>query len=388
MRIVELGISLYPEQETLQEMEAYIKLASQYGFTRIFTSMFSVPGEKEEVLSCFQKLCSMAHVHQMEVCIDANAQMFDRFGATEHDISVFKQIGVDEIRMDFCYGDERDVILVNNKEGIKIQFSAFMIQAVQPVIERLNGKEVTLCHNFYPERYTGVPKKEYRRINEIWKKYPVKIGAFITSNVEKAHGPWPVYDGLPTIEDHRKRSISYQVREFLAMGDTDILYFGNAFASEAELKEAMQTLKQQDVVEEKTEFEKMVEAVIPNVGKKRVVLQIDTKQDINDIESKILYQFKKHCDLGDSSDYMLRSRITRTLYGKESIPYRKITKPYFTKGDVMIVNDNLKHYCGELQICLKDMENDGQRNLVGHLNEDEMQLLDYITPGTYFSFIK
>ena len=41
-----------------------------------------------------------------------------------------------------------------------------------------------------------------------------------------------------------------------------------------------------------------------------------------------------------------------------------------------------------LQICLKDMENDGQRNLVGHLNEDEMQLLDYITPGTYFSFIK
>lgn len=385
---MELGISLYPEQETLEEMSRYITTASTYGFTRIFTSMFSVPGEKDEVLALFKELCSIAHKQDMEVCIDANAQMFTRFGATETDISVFKNIGVDEIRMDFCFGDERDLALVNNKEGIKLQFSAFMINAVQPVVEKLNGKEVTLCHNFYPERYTGVPKKEYLRINQVWRNYPVKIGAFITSNVDHAHGPWPVYDGLPTIEDHRKRSIGYQLREFLAMGNTDIVYFGNAFASEAELKEASDTIKTYTVVEEKTEFEKMVEAVLPNIGKHKVVMKVDVQEELCEIEEKILYDFQKHCDLGDSSEYMLRSRVTRTIYGKESIPHREMQKPYFTKGDIMIVNDNLTHYRGELQICLKDMENDGQRNLVGHLNDDEMQLLNYIQPGTYFSFIK
>ena len=42
-----LGISLYPEQESMEEIESYIQMASKYGFTKIFTSMFSVPGTKE-----------------------------------------------------------------------------------------------------------------------------------------------------------------------------------------------------------------------------------------------------------------------------------------------------------------------------------------------------
>lgn len=42
-----LGVSLYPEQETMKEIEGYLTMASHYGFTKIFTSMFSVPGTKE-----------------------------------------------------------------------------------------------------------------------------------------------------------------------------------------------------------------------------------------------------------------------------------------------------------------------------------------------------
>lgn len=38
-----LGVSLYPEQESIEEIENYLTMASRYGFTKIFTSMFSVP---------------------------------------------------------------------------------------------------------------------------------------------------------------------------------------------------------------------------------------------------------------------------------------------------------------------------------------------------------
>ena len=58
------------------------------------------------------------------------------------------------------------------------------------------------------------------------------------------------------------------------------------------------------------------------------------------------------------------------------------------RGDVLIVNDNLAHYRGELEIALRDIPNDGERNLCGHVKEEEMMFLDMIEPGHYFKIIK
>ena len=37
-----LGISIYPEHSTVEKDKAYLKLASEYGFTRVFTCLLSV----------------------------------------------------------------------------------------------------------------------------------------------------------------------------------------------------------------------------------------------------------------------------------------------------------------------------------------------------------
>lgn len=384
---MKLGISLYPEQENFEEIVDYLSLAAKYGFKTVFSSMFSVPGEKEEVLSYFKKLCDAAHTYGMEVCIDANTEMFHRFGASENDLSVFKKIGIDEIRMDFCFGDERDLTLINNKEKIKIQFSSFMVDLIKPIAEKLDDKsKMSVCYNFYPQRYTGVSRQEFREVNALWKTYGLETIAFISSNEVNAHGPWPVKDGLPTLEEHRYRSVDFQMREMLAMGNVDVVIFGNAFASEAELRAARKAIDESEKRAELTEFDQMVASLLPNVGKKLVTLKIDAENDLSDVEKTILYDFGKHCDLGDSSEYMLRARSGRTVFKKQGVPYRPTGKTHFEKGDVLIVNDNLKHYCGELQICLKPMANDGQRNYAGTLNADEMHLLDCIEPGDYFTF--
>ena len=49
--MLELGVSLYPEQETKEEIESYLKLASQNGFTKVFTSLFSIDGTNEEIFN-------------------------------------------------------------------------------------------------------------------------------------------------------------------------------------------------------------------------------------------------------------------------------------------------------------------------------------------------
>ena len=60
----------------------------------------------------------------------------------------------------------------------------------------------------------------------------------------------------------------------------------------------------------------------------------------------------------------------------------------FTVGDVVIVNDALSHYRAELQIILKPIPNTGDRNLAGHLDEDEMKLVSMIAYENIFGFIQ
>ena len=41
---------------------------------------------------------------------------------------------------------------------------------------------------------------------------------------------------------------------------------------------------------------------------------------------------------------------------------------------------------GELQIALKDMPNDNRKNVIGHIPENELFLLDYMEPRKRFKF--
>ena len=72
------------------------------------------------------------------------------------------------------------------------------------------------------------------------------------------------------------------------------------------------------------------------------------------------------------------------IAGSKSIPHHDCGKKVFTRGDVLIVNDNLAHYRGELEIVLTEIPNDGERNLVATVKEEEMILLDFVTPGHHF----
>lgn len=59
----------------------------------------------------------------------------------------------------------------------------------------------------------------------------------------------------------------------------------------------------------------------------------------------------------------------------------------FTKGDVIIVNDNLKHYAGELMIVLDQIRADDCYNYVGRVNGGEQLILDCIRPANSFALM-
>ena len=365
MKKVMLGVSLYPEQETLEEIDAYLKKASAYGFKKVFTSMFSVPGTKEEIIAYFKDFTKIVHKYGMIVSGDCNSELFHRLEATETDLSVFKDIGVDILRMDFSFNDERDATLINNKEGIKIEMSTSFIDIIETSIKKgAKPENISTCHNFYPERYTAPSLETINDINNYWKAKNIPVAIFISSLVKGSHGPWPVSDGLPTIEEHRDMPIEIQLKHCLALDNVD------------------------EIIIAKNESLGFLADFVPHGLTKRIPFKIHLDKGITALEKEILFNYPSHSDLGDCMNYMLRSRWTRMIYKGKEISCRPCDKAYYTRGDVVIVNDNLVHYRGEIQIVLKEMKVDGQRNLLGHIDENEIFILEHIKAKDVFTFVE
>lgn len=388
MKKITLGVSVYPEQETLEEIDAYLKLASSYGFTKVFTSVFSVPGTKEEVISYFKNFTAIAHKYGMKVCGDCNTDLFAKLGITETDLSVVNEMGIDIVRMDVCYMDERDVTLINNNYSVGVEMSAGFIEPIDKALAGgANPDNIAVCHNFYPQKYTGADIPSIKKINEHWKEKGVRCAIFITSKKPDAHGPWPVHDGLVTIEEHRFMSVGDQVRHCIAMDDVDEILFANAFATEDEFKEVAEVMNQVYVdITVNHDYGEMIAQFLPHGELKRLPLEINLEEGLSDTERQILY-YPTH-SVSEYIHFMIRSRWTRITCHGIPVPYRKSEQKYFHRGDVLIVNDNLEYYRGEIQICMKDMENDGQRNLVGRIDQNALYILDEMKQGDTFCFLK
>ncbi len=385
--MIKLGVSLYPEQEKPEEIDKYLSLAKQYGFTKVFTSLFSVEGSKEDIIGYFRNLSDAAHKYGMEVYGDCNARFFMQMGATPEDLSIFKEIGLDVLRLDLMFNDDRDVAIVNNDQGLGVQLNASLIPAVKRVLENGGDRNRIIgSYNFYPLRHSGAGSQDVLEANRFFKSEGMKTQIFISSNVKGAHGPWPVSDGLPTIEADRDMPVSLQLRHVLALG-CDEAIFGNAFVSEEEFKEIDQTMKEIYVyAQDRPFYFPGIRNEIPIGDIERIPLTIDLAEDLSDSEKELLFVFNKHT----ASEYVhtiIRSRWGRFDFRFTPIIPRPCGKEYFEAGDVVILNDNMERYKGEVHIVKTRIRNDRTMNYAGSIVPEEMFLLDYLKYRTNFGFI-
>lgn len=385
--MIKLGVSLYPEQETAEQIENYLRLAQNYGFTKVFTSLFSVEASNEEIIRYFRNLCDVAHRYGMEVYGDCNARFFMQIGASPEDLSVFKNMGLDVLRLDLMFNDERDVAIVNNDQGLGVQLNASLVPAVKRIIEMGGDKSRIIgSYNFYPLRNTGAGSEDVLEANRFFKSNGMKTQIFISSNVKGAHGPWPVSDGLPTIEANRDMTADLQLRHVYALGCDEIL-FGNAFASEEELKAVSDTLKEIYIyAEDRPFYFPGIRDQIPIGDIERLPITIDTVDDLTDSEKELLFVFNKH-NVSEYTHTIIRSRWGRFDFRFTPIPPRPCLKEYFGPGDVVILNENINRYKGEVHIVKTRIRNNGTLNYAGRIREEEMFLLDYLKYGVNFGFL-
>lgn len=356
-----LGISVYTGYGTLEENMEYIKLASSYGFKRIFTCLISL-GEKniDTVVEEFKTIVHYANHCGMEVVADVAPEIFRKFGVNYKDLSFFNNLGLYGIRLDTGFTGLEESIMTFNEYGLKIELNCSNgtkyldnILSFKPNVENILG-----CHNFYPRQYTGLGYDHFMKCSKQFKELGIRTAAFINSKVG-AFGPWPVSEGLCTLEMHRTLPIDVQAKHLFTTNLIDDVIVANTFASEEEFKK------------------------LSILNKNKLEFSVELTEGISDTERKIMLE-EPHFNRGDISEYVIRSTQSRVKYSDHN--FEPFNIPDIKRGDVLIDSSLYPRYAGELQIAIKDMKNTGKTNVVGKIVEEELFLLDYVEPWSKFGF--
>ena len=118
----------------------------------------------------------------------------------------------------------------------------------------------------------------------------------------------------------------------------------------------------------------------------KITVRVEPVADITETEKEILY-WDKHNQRGDCNENIIRSSFPRIIFKGKSIPARSAEGFTAHRGDVLIVNDNLEHYRGELWVVCHDIEVSNEYNVVGHVPCNEQILLDWIRPDSPFGIL-
>ncbi|MDO4701306.1 MAG: MupG family TIM beta-alpha barrel fold protein [Erysipelotrichaceae bacterium] len=356
----QLGISIYPAHSNLQEDYAYLKKASNLGYRRLFMCLLSEESSAEDIVKKYQELCAYAHSLGFQISVDTNYDVFKKLKASPFDLSIFHTMRFDIIRLDGPFTDYDYVVMTNNPYQLIIEFNGASYLDF-PYLLKLgaNRDQMAVCANFYPCRYTGLSLELYRSFTNSFRSLGFRNAAFVSSNEKHTFGPWPVYEGLVTLEMHRDMDLVDQARHLLATGLVDDIIIGNCYASEEELTR------------------------LANLDMHKVYFKL--KEEVMDEASAFIVYKALHFRRMDCGDYMIRSSYPRSLKDIDIKPVT-CTKKEFTYGDVLLVNGNSSHYQRELHIVVKPMKNDGTRNLVGSLSEFEMELVTLLKDNQIFTF--
>ena len=178
----------------------------------------------------------------------------------------------------------------------------------------------------------------------------------------------PIYEGLPTVEEHRKMRFLKSCFDLLSL-NTDIILIGDIDLS----------------CEHWKEFGYLNKGVIP------------LRNSCDILTDRIFH------DRTDSSEYVVRAvsdgnigetrkkfceYITKEL-AKYKIDIEKIsTENPIKRGDILVSNSKYMRYEGELEIALKNLGTDEKRCTISKVVEEDIELLDYISILKKFEFIK
>lgn len=353
-----LGFSLYPDNHSYEETANYIQMMTQYKMQRAFISLLQLDVSNKDTFNKYKQIIQLLNEYDVMIIADINQDLINALGWRDNLVEAAIDFGIYGLRLDEALDIPQMIELINNKHGFKIELNISQDNLMLEMLLKNGAKKSNIigCHNFYPKRFTGLSMEHFIKTTAIYKQHEIKTAAFISAT-SATEGPWPVTEGLPTLEDHRDIPTTTQLKEYAALGLIDDVIISNQFVDEAEMRKLSQ------------------------IDTQELTLEVDLLDDLTETERKVI-DFH-HTYRNDVSKYVLRSTMPRVVYADKSVPQRLQDKQV-KRGDILIDNDLYGRYAGELQIALKSFEVSEKTNVVGKIKSHELPLLDYIKPNDRF----
>lgn len=358
---VENGISIYPGLDNaLQENLDLIKKAHTHGLTRVFTSLHIPETDADKFKKEITETFHAAHDCGMEIIADVSPETREFLGLKEFRSSALKMLGIATLRLDYGFGLESIAHLSRHSHGLNLQLNASTMtgKILTSLIEmKTNFRQIDALHNFYPRVGTGLSEETLVRKNVMLHKMGIRVGAFVPTALGRRRSP--LQDGLPTLEDHRTEQVELAARHLVALG-IDSVILSDSLPTDEEIA-ALGALRGGQVT-------------------------ISAKLLTKDRLCKKLLEGTFTARIDEARDAVRAQEGRPHLQALNKAIKADGKAAPRPQGTVTLDNENYGRYMGELQIIKNDLPGDPRINVVAQIDEEELGMLQYITPGRKFSF--
>ncbi len=342
-----IGFSVYISNfDTIKE-----KLPSLYkeGST-VFTSFHVSEEVDSSYIERAKQMCSFLSGLGYRIIADVSKKTLNFF-ETNSLIEFAHNMKIDILRIDYGFNDEEIIDLARQ---IPICINASTVTAEATARISKDAIELYAMHNFYPRPETGLDQEQFTLRNQMLREYGIKILAFIAGDLEKRS---PIFEGLPTLEEHRKVAPYAAYIDLLNHYNIDTVFVGDGVLSQYEA-ELIRFYSQNNIIRLPVSFPE---------------------------EYYSLYQ-QIYTVRTDSPRWLLRLQESReySRFGREIEPYNCISREI---GSVTVDNICYQRYSGEIQIIKEPLAKDERVNVIGILSNKYHLLLRNIGNGTKIQFI-
>lgn len=348
------GISVYLSGNTISEQEPYIQKMKELGCKSIFTSLHIPEEDPKTYKERLQELGNLSKKFDMDLIADVSPVSLQHLELTWDKVHQLKEWGLTGLRVD--YGVNETVIAQLSKQ-MTVALNASTLTHENTIELRNEGADFSnleAWHNYYPRSETGLDREEFNGKNRWLKTEGFTVMAFVPGDGVKRG---PIYEGLPTIEDHRGRSTFSAFLDFVHDPWVDKIFIGDPTIN------ASSTLKfkayQNDVILLRAKwhgFDVQIKEFLTNTQTNRF----------------------------DSARDVIRSTESRQMAQVGELPVHPANTTARPLGTITIDNEKYGRYQGEIQIVKRSLPHDKKVNVIGHVVEEDRMLLRFIKGGSKY----
>lgn len=298
-----------------------------------------------------QAICHQLSDHGFRIIADVSTKTSAQFGEPNL-IRLAKRLHIWALRIDYGFSREE---IEEMARCMPIVLNASTTSYDDALRISQTGQSIFALHNFYPRPETGLDAAFLLDSTRMLQSAGLKVQAFIPGDTQKRA---PIFEGLPTLEDHRSALPSAAFVDLAQRFGMDDIFLADPGISEAEQQRIARFCKDNII--------SVPAALLPAY--------------------EGLYEQIFTCRT-DSPQWLVRFTESR-MYASTGEPVAAHNCVERDRGAITIDNVEYGRYTGEIQMIRSPLKADHRVNVIGNVPQNAWLLMDRIAPGQKFMLVR